>query len=72
MFRDEVFSCSLKVLYGGLGISKLHFLIQKILIFFSCKFFQIFGRVDKKCWIRIRIETNADLQHCSQQCILLT
>jgi hypothetical protein len=27
--RDEGFSCSLDVLYGGLGISKLQFLIYK-------------------------------------------
>ncbi len=37
----EGFSCSLDVLYGGLGISKLFFfLIKKISYsFFSCKFF---------------------------------
>jgi hypothetical protein len=32
LLRDEDFSCSLDVLYGGLGISKLPFFIQKILI----------------------------------------
>jgi hypothetical protein len=32
--RDEGFSCSLGVLYGGLGISKLQFLIKKIEIKF--------------------------------------
>jgi hypothetical protein len=41
--RAEGFSCSLDVLYGGLGICKLQFLIKKILNFFSsCKFFSIF------------------------------
>jgi hypothetical protein len=30
LLRDEDFSCSLCVLYGGLGISKLQFLIKKI------------------------------------------
>ncbi len=34
----ECFSCSLDVLYGGLGISKLQFMITKKN--FSCKFFQ--------------------------------
>jgi hypothetical protein len=29
LLRDEDFSCSLNVLYGGLGISKLQFLITK-------------------------------------------
>jgi hypothetical protein len=32
--RAEGFSCSLGVLYGGLGISKLQFLIKKIKIKF--------------------------------------
>ncbi len=32
LFRAEGFSCSLGVLYGGLGISKLLFLIEKIKI----------------------------------------
>jgi hypothetical protein len=30
LLRAEGFSCSLGVLYGGLGISKLQFLIKKI------------------------------------------
>jgi hypothetical protein len=30
LLRAEGFSCSLGVLYGDLGISKLHFLIKKI------------------------------------------
>ncbi len=43
---------SLGVLYGGLGISKLQFLIKKINIKnSSCKFFSILGR---QTWIRIR------------------
>jgi hypothetical protein len=41
--RAEGFSCSLGVLYGGLGISKLQFLIKKIEIKFSYKFFSILG-----------------------------
>jgi hypothetical protein len=32
LLRAEGFSCSLGVLYGGLGISKLQFLIKKIKI----------------------------------------
>ena len=43
--RAEGFSCSLGVLYEGLGISKLQFFIKenKNLIS-SCKFFSILGR----------------------------
>jgi hypothetical protein len=50
--RDEVFSCSLGVLYGGLGISILLFLIKKIEIKFpAINFFQF---LVIKPWIRIR------------------
>jgi hypothetical protein len=42
--RAEGFSCSLDVLYKGLGISKFKFLIKKVSNkFFSCKFFSILG-----------------------------
>ncbi len=34
---------SLDVLYDGLGIGKLQFVNIKILIFFSCNFFQFLG-----------------------------
>ncbi len=34
LLRGEGFSCSLGVLYGGLGISKLQFFIKKIEIKF--------------------------------------
>ncbi len=40
LLRTKGFSCSLDVLYGGLGISELQFLIKKYL----------------KCWIRIRTQ----------------
>ncbi len=41
LLRAEGFSCSLGVLYGGLGISKLQFLIKKIGIKFpAIHFFQ--------------------------------
>jgi hypothetical protein len=44
LLRAEGFSCSLGVLYGGLGISKLQFLIKKIKnLLSSCKFFSILG-----------------------------
>jgi hypothetical protein len=44
LLRAEGFSCSLGVLYGGLGISKLQFLIKKIKIkISSCEFFSILG-----------------------------
>jgi hypothetical protein len=38
LLRTEGFSCSLDALYGGLGISTLKYLIKKISINFSCKF----------------------------------
>jgi hypothetical protein len=42
LLRAEGFSCSLGVLYGGLGKSKLQFLIKKIKIkFLAVNFFQI-------------------------------
>jgi hypothetical protein len=34
LLRAEGFFCSLDVLYGGLGIGKLSFLIKKIFYFF--------------------------------------
>ncbi len=61
MRYEDLFSCSFDVLYGGLGISKLHFFIEKIKFFSSCKFFPNFR--SSKPWIRIRIETSADPQH---------
>ncbi len=62
-WRAEGFSCSLNVLYGGLGISELQILIKKIEIFFVY-FFSVFGHRNPgsglvfslKCWIRIRIQ----------------
>ncbi len=38
LLRAEGFTCSLGVLYGGLGISKLQFLIKKIEIKFPAIF----------------------------------
>jgi hypothetical protein len=44
LLRAEGFSCSLSVLYGGLEISKLQFLIKKIEIKFpAINFFSILG-----------------------------
>jgi hypothetical protein len=41
LLRAEGFSCSLGVLFGGLGISKLQFFIKKIEIKFQAiNFFQ--------------------------------
>ncbi len=56
LLRAECFSCSLDVLYGGLGISKSQFLIIKLFQQNSPKSW---------IWIRFRIETRADLQHKS-------
>jgi hypothetical protein len=67
LLRAEGLSCSLGVLYGGLGISKLQFLIKKIENNFQLQIFFNFRssnpgsgsgiriRNYKKCWIRIRI-----------------
>ena len=57
--RAEGFSCSLGVLYGGLGISKLQFLIKKIEIKFpAINFLSILGHQtldpDPGSGIRIR------------------
>jgi hypothetical protein len=71
LLRAESFSCSLSVLYGGLGISKLQFLTKKIEIKFpAINFFQF--KVMKP-WIQIRdpdsqlekmLEINADPKPC--------
>jgi hypothetical protein len=52
LLRAEDFSCSLDVLYKGLGISKLQFIIKQYQFFFSCKFFKNFW--SSKPWIQIR------------------
>ncbi len=66
IYRAEGF-CSLNVLYGGLGISKLQFLTKILTLFFSCKCFSKPKTldpepgpricIDLRCWIRISIET---------------
>jgi hypothetical protein len=45
LFWAEAFSCNLDILYGGLGISKLHFfIIKRFSKNFGCIFFSsIFG-----------------------------
>ncbi len=43
-FSFEGFSCSLDVLYGGLRIGKLQFLIKKILHFFQLSFLKCFAK----------------------------
>jgi hypothetical protein len=44
LLRAEGFSCSLGILYGGLGINKLQFLIKKIEVKFpAINFFQFFN-----------------------------
>ncbi len=64
LLRAEGFSCSLDVLYEGLGISKLQFLIKKQILSAVC-FFSILGhqtwiriqnriRIPLKCWNQIR------------------
>ena len=77
--RAEGFFYNLNILYGGLGIGKLQFLIKKkFTFFFSCNFFFQFLVIKglDPDWIRIRIgvqpnmldpdpdEMNADPQPC--------
>ena len=57
LLRAEDFFYNLDILYGGLGIGKLQFLIKKKFnFFFSCFFFQflVIKALDPD-WIRIRI-----------------
>jgi hypothetical protein len=57
--RADGFFCNLDVLYGGLGIGKLYFLIQKNLIFLAVIFFQflVIKALDPDpYWIRIGIQ----------------
>jgi hypothetical protein len=50
------------VLYVGLGISKLQFLIKQYKLYFSCKFFRLL-LIKTLDLDRIRIETSAEPQH---------
>ncbi len=61
LLRAEGFSCSLGVLYGGLRIGKLLFLIQKKLIFFPAVIFFNFRSSKPGSRSRIRIR-NPDPQ----------
>ena len=79
--RTEGFFYNLDILYGGLGIGKLQFLIKKNLKKFSAViFFQFLVlKAQDPDWIRIRIgiqpkmldpdpyQMNTDLQPCSVQ-----
>jgi hypothetical protein len=55
--RAEGFFCNLDILYGGLGIGKLQFLIKKNIIFFSAVIFLQFLVIKAldPDWIRICI-----------------
>ncbi len=83
LLRAEGFSCSLCVLYGGLGITKLQFFLSKNIQFFSALYFFNFWsskswiqnwiriRNQENSWIRIRIriKINADPQPWLQHII---
>jgi hypothetical protein len=73
----HVFIC-LDVLYGGLGISEMQFLIKNLNCISAVNFSNFWSPkpwvwiriqiriripIDKKCWIRISIKTNADPQN---------
>jgi hypothetical protein len=54
--RAEGFFCNLDVLYGGLGIGKLQFLIKNCFFFSAVIFFQfLVNKALDPDWIRIRI-----------------
>ncbi len=48
VLRAEDFFYNLDILYGGLGIGKLQFLIKKEKNNFSCNFFSIFGHLSPR------------------------
>ncbi len=60
LLRAEGFFCNLDMLYGGLGIGKLQFLIQKNVIFFSAviffRFLVIKALDPDWIWIRIGVQ----------------
>jgi hypothetical protein len=61
LLRAEGFSCSLDSHCGGLGISKLQFLINKIFLFMNPASGSVFSL---KCWFRIRkYSTSPDPKH---------
>jgi hypothetical protein len=61
LLRAEGFSCSLDAHCGGLGISNLQFLINKIFLFMNPASGSVFSL---KCWIRIRrYSMNPDPKH---------
>ncbi len=82
MLKAEGFSCSLGVLYGGLGISKLKFLIKKIEIKFPAIIFLNFrsSNPGSGSGIRIRNYKNAGsgsvsgstLNQCGSETLLFT
>jgi hypothetical protein len=61
LLRAEGFSCSLGVIYGGLGLSKLQFLIKKIEIKFPAINFFYFRSSNPVSGSRFRIR-NPDQQ----------
>ncbi len=68
LLRAEGFSCSLGVLYGGLGISKLQFLIKKIKIkISSCNFFVRFRSSNS---IRKNAGSGSVLNQCGSATLL--
>ncbi len=70
LLRAEGFSCSLGVLYGGLGISKLQFLIKKIEIkikFPAINFFFNFRSSNPGSAIRKNAGSGSALNQCGSE-----
>jgi hypothetical protein len=65
LLRAKGFSCSLDVLYGGLGKSKLQFLTKNFIFFLAVNFLTFFS----KPWTQIRNSIqpktpDPDPKHC--------
>jgi hypothetical protein len=74
LLRAEGFSCSLDVLYGGRGISKLQFLIKEIEIKFpAINFFPILGHQtpDPESGSAIRKNAGSALNQCRSETLLI-
>jgi hypothetical protein len=71
LLRAEGFSCSLGVLFGGLGIRKLQFLIKKIETKFPAIFFSILGHqtLDPDPESRSAIRKNAGSGYVSRSAL---
>ncbi len=72
LLRAEGFSCSLGVLYGGLGISKWQFLIKNIKIKFpAVNLFQFISNPGSGSAIRKNVGSGSALNRCGSETLSL-